>query len=164
MARCSTRFRALERILSGFLLLLTHHLLRRFSECPCVGPQVLPFKSSPMHRRFLNGTDEILAANGDAFRPGRVRGDTCPGRWPHSSNAGNFLERFSDPSFLKCLDKLVGWSGRSADAGMILRHRVRLRSSANLNKVGESAGGGLTSLPRLARNWSRPWICMLTWL
>ena len=24
-----------------------------------------------MHRRFLNRADEILAANGDAFRPGR---------------------------------------------------------------------------------------------
>jgi hypothetical protein len=24
-----------------------------------------------MHRRFLNGADEILGANGDAFHPGR---------------------------------------------------------------------------------------------
>jgi hypothetical protein len=48
-----------------------------------------------MHCRFLKGTsDEILAADGDAFRPG----DTCPGRWSHRSNAGSFPVRpLSDP-------------------------------------------------------------------
>src|SRR6266498_5511830 len=33
---------------------------------------MLGFKSPPMHRRFLYRADEILAANGDAFRPGRL--------------------------------------------------------------------------------------------
>ena len=47
-----------------------------------------------MHRRFLNGTDEILAANGDAFRPGRFPATLVLGDCLIDQTPVMFLEGF----------------------------------------------------------------------
>ena len=53
-----------------------------FPQCLCIETQMLCFKSPPPHRRFRNRADEILAANGDAFRPGRFPALTGSGTQP----------------------------------------------------------------------------------
>ena len=70
MARCSTRFLGL-RANFGRLFFISNAPYSRADSpnAPCVGTQALGFKSPPMHRRFLNGADEILAANGDGPNP-----------------------------------------------------------------------------------------------
>ena len=55
---------------------------------------MLSFKSPPMHCRFLNRADEILAANGDAFRPGRFPATLVLGDSLVDQTTVVFLEAF----------------------------------------------------------------------